>query len=50
MTNKKGDKTGDKGRQEGDKADTMTNKKRDRGRRTRCPAARRTPLESIENP
>ena len=27
MTNKKGDKTGDKGRQKGDKADTTTNKK-----------------------
>ena len=27
MTNKKGDKTGHKGRQKGKKADTMTNKK-----------------------
>ena len=27
MTNKKGDKTGHKGRQKGDQADTMTNKK-----------------------
>ena len=50
MTNKKGDKTGDKRRKEGDKADTMTNKKGDRGRRARCPAARRTPVESIEKP
>ena len=32
---------------EGSKADTVTNKK---GDKTRCPAARRTLLESIENP
>ena len=30
MTNKKGDKTGDKERMKGDKADTVTNKKGDK--------------------
>ena len=30
MTNKKGNKTGHKGREKGDKADTMTNKKGDK--------------------
>ena len=30
MTHKKGDKTGDKERMKGDKADTMTNKKGDK--------------------
>ena len=34
MTNKKGDKTRDKG----DKADTMTNKKRDKSRNATRPA------------
>mgnify|MGYP007029313107 CR=1 FL=1 len=32
MTHKKGDKTGDKERMKGDKADTVTNKKGDQGR------------------
>ena len=30
MTNKKGDKTGDKRKQKGNKVDTMTNKKGDK--------------------
>ena len=44
---------GDKRRQKGDKADAVTNKKgkgdKPDGSRTRCPAARRTLLTSIEN-
>ena len=59
MTNKKGDKKEDKRKQKGDKADTVTNKKGDTvtnkkgdqgrqadGRRTRCPATRRTLRET----
>ena len=48
MTNKKGDKTGDKGRQKGEGGHRKGDKPD--GRRTRCPAARWTLIESLEDP